>query len=345
MRTALLVLLIVGCSKPADPAADAAPVASAAPEPPKKPPVSTVVAKGLAHPARALAMDATTLYWTNIGKQDASGHHEAGMVMKMPKDGGEPVAIASGLHNPDGLAVDGGHVYFTSRGTEKMYVLDNDGKVMSVATTGGDVKTLVDKKKQPTEIAVRNGDIFVIERGSWTPVKGSPFAHKNNPDGSIFKLAGGKGAPVSLASNLTSPHGLALDGSNVYFVLDEKDKGSSIMNGNKPLTKIEPRASLLASDGATLFAVAPGSEGAESKVLKVSAAPTPLAGRPSNILALYAVKNGPVLFTTADGELVNATDNKVVTNGLGEPRALVADEQFAYVGAGDKIHKVALKSP
>lgn len=347
MRTALLVLLVLGCSKPADPAADAAPVASAAPEPPKKPPVSTVIAKGLAHPARALAMDATTLYWTNIGKQDASGHHEAGMVMKMPKDGGDPVAIASGLHNPDGLAVDGGHVYFTSRGTEKMYVLDNDGKVMSVATTGGEMKTLVDKKKQPTEIAVRNGDVFVIERGSWTPVKGSPFAHKNNPDGSVFKLAGGKGSPVTIASKLTSPHGLALDGTSVYFAVDEKDKGTSVMNGGKALTKIEPRASHFASDGTHVFAVAAAAEGGESKVLKVSATPAPIASRPSNILALYAVKNGPVLFTTADGELiaVNGTEVKVVANGFGEPRALVADEQFAYLGAGDKIHKVALKSP
>jgi hypothetical protein len=348
MRTGLVVVLLVACSKPEAPAADAAPVASA-PEPPKKPPVSTVIAKGLAHPARALAMDGAALYWTTIGKQDAQGHHEAGMVMKMPKDGGNQETLASGLHNPDGLAVDGGRVYFTSRGTEKMYVLEDDGKVLSVAITGGEVKTLVDKKKQPTEIVVRNGDVFVIERGSWTPVKGSPFAHKNNPDGSVFKLAGGKGAPVMLASKLTSPHGLAVDGTNVYFVLDDKEgKGSAIMTAGpaKQLAKLETRLTYVTSDGTNTFAVAPGGEGAESKILKVSATPSPAASRPGNILAMYAVKNGPVLFTTQDGELVavNGSAVKVVANGFGEPRSLVADEQFAYVGAGDKIHKVNLKS-
>lgn len=343
----LLFLAFLGCSKPSEAPADAAPAASATAEKPKAPPVSTVIAKGLAHPARQIVSDATHLYWTNIGKQDGSGHHEDGAVMKAAKDGSGIVSLAGGLHNPDGLAVDNGRVYFTSRGTEKMYVLDDDGKVLSVATSGGEVKTLVDKKKQPTEIQVRGGDVFVIERGSWTPVKGSPFAHKNNPNGSILKIAGGKGPASTLATGLTSPHGLALDGTNVFFVLDEKDHAAVMTGGpSKMYAKVEPRVSHVSSDGTSMFAVIPGGDGGESKIVKVtSGGTTPVASRPANILALYAVKGGPLLFTTQDGELiaVNGTEVKVVTNGLGEPRALTADAEFAYLGAGDKLYRVALK--
>jgi DNA-binding beta-propeller fold protein YncE len=68
---------------------------------------------------RAIAVDATSVYWANygIGSND-------GTVMKVALAGDSPVTLASGLYQPNGLAVDATSVYWTN---------NNDGTEMKVA--------------------------------------------------------------------------------------------------------------------------------------------------------------------------------------------------------------------
>ena len=55
--------------------------------------------------ANCVAVDATTLYWTN---------YDGGSVMKAPKGGGSATLIAFNQDVPDGITVDGTSVYWTN---------------------------------------------------------------------------------------------------------------------------------------------------------------------------------------------------------------------------------------
>jgi hypothetical protein len=69
----------------------------------------TTLASGQAGP-RAIAVDATAIYWINEGSKDD------GAVMKLPLAGGKPVALATGRTQPTDIAVDGTAVYWTESG-------------------------------------------------------------------------------------------------------------------------------------------------------------------------------------------------------------------------------------
>ena len=55
-----------------------------------------------------IAVDATNVYWTNIGSVD-----DTGSVMAVAKEGGTPMALATAQRGPFGIAVDATNVYWT----------------------------------------------------------------------------------------------------------------------------------------------------------------------------------------------------------------------------------------
>src|SRR5206468_1606636 len=75
-----------------------------------------VAAAGQSRPG-AIAVDDDNVYWANRGSLGSFG---AGTVMKMPKTGGVPVEIASGLDDLGELILDATNVYVatsTSQGS------------------------------------------------------------------------------------------------------------------------------------------------------------------------------------------------------------------------------------
>jgi hypothetical protein len=81
-------------------------------------------------PASSIAVDAHAVYFTTSG---ASGsYHAIGSLQKVPKTGGTPETIASGLDSPGKIALHGGNVYWVD-GTEVAASDPNPGYAVMTA--------------------------------------------------------------------------------------------------------------------------------------------------------------------------------------------------------------------
>jgi hypothetical protein len=74
---------------------------------------------------RGIAVDATSLYWTNEGT-GKDGYMD-GAIVKLPVTGGTTTTLASAQHSPSQITVDATSVYWTNNGTAA-----NDGAVMKI---------------------------------------------------------------------------------------------------------------------------------------------------------------------------------------------------------------------
>src|SRR6185312_16434374 len=96
------------------------------------------------------AVNATNVAWT-VNYAEPSGS-----ILKMPKTGGTPTTLASGLFNPGGIQVDSSAVYWALEG----------GQVMGVPTSGGAVATLADWRADPNSLSAGSGNVFWIDAAS-----------------------------------------------------------------------------------------------------------------------------------------------------------------------------------
>jgi hypothetical protein len=207
---------------------------------------------------RALALDATSIYWGALSLQPAEGGVVSGaqVVLKVPLAGGTPVTVASG-GGLGGVRVDSTNVYWaayqggvmkealaggapapvaTGKGpvdltidAANVYWIENTNVVMKAPIAGGSATTLASANdvNEPRAIAVDATSVY------WTN-------HAQNGNGSVMKVPIAGGVAMTLAANQDWPIGIAVDGSNVYWVNSGYSTGSTVMrvplNGGTPTT-------------------------------------------------------------------------------------------------------------
>jgi hypothetical protein len=141
----------------------------------------------------SLALDADRAYVTDAG---------AGQVLSLPRQGGAPTTLATGLARPYGVAVDDG-VYVTCAGGPG----GEDGEVLRLDKKSAATPpvTLASKLRLPTALALGTGAIYLA---AWA-VDGAPTEE-------VASIPRKGGPPTVLAKNDRLVASLALAGAYLY---------------------------------------------------------------------------------------------------------------------------------
>jgi hypothetical protein len=157
-----------------------------------------------------IALDETHVYYSD---------RDDGVLRKLPKDGGTPMALATNQAEITFVAVDPGptgFVYFTRNGP--------NGGVSKVPKTGGSVTTLA-SVAWGWEIAIDETHVYFTTGGPENPPAGLT--------GSLQRVAKTGGAATRLATMTTQPGSIALDAESVYFA-DKEGQTVSRLDKSAP---------------------------------------------------------------------------------------------------------------
>jgi hypothetical protein len=137
----------------------------------------------------AITVQGGSVYWT-----------DSGSVFSAPTSGvgaGGPTLLAAGQSFPFSIAADASNVYWTNA--------SGDGALLSLPRTGGTPKTLASSTGMAS-LAIDASNAYLSSPGT------SPN------DGAILRVPLAGGSATTLASGQTTPEGIAVDGSSVYWV-------------------------------------------------------------------------------------------------------------------------------
>ncbi len=134
----------------------------------------------------AIAVDASHVYWANVGTNPGTGS-----IVALSLSGGTPTTLASSLPGPFAIAVDSANIYWTD---------SNDG-VNAMTLAGGTPKLLA-------TIVSGAGPGIVVSQGN---------LYFNASGTNIDTIAVGGGAVTTVVSGRLQPSTIATDGTNLYW--------------------------------------------------------------------------------------------------------------------------------
>jgi hypothetical protein len=129
-----------------------------------------------------------------------------GILYKVPKNGGAPVVLATGLNLPLNLTLDDQRVYWSNGGTETAL-----GTIAAIAKTGGAVTTLSGPLVRPGNPVLSGDRIFWTTREQ--PTGRILSAHKDGSDA----------APTEIATGLANPSDLEVAGNTLVWATQGHD--------------------------------------------------------------------------------------------------------------------------
>jgi hypothetical protein len=150
-----------------------------------------------------LAVDSTSVYWTDAHPSAKGPGPLDGTVMKVALCGGAPTTLATGDFRGRGVAADATSVYWTNSGGTVMKVPLNGGKTTTLASTFGDAN-------QPAAIAVDATSVY------WTNVEFGCMGD-GGCDSNLMSVPLGGGAATTLLSGQSGGNAIALDTTSVYW--------------------------------------------------------------------------------------------------------------------------------
>lgn len=264
-----------------------------------------------------------------------------GAIMKVPIQGGVPVALVRLTFPAIAIAVHGGNVFWVDHDDssminggsvhkvdiaggvpvllasddsqpnaiavddESVYWLDQ-GAVMKVPAAGGGTPTMLAPASYPAEIAVGGANVY------WTEFLGENSA-PSAEDGRLMRVPINGGAAVVLASDQAHPVGVAVDSANVYWTTLGSTTGIFFApQGNGGMSKIPiagdtPVVPLLGGDG-SFTGSAPGR-------IAINAEYVFWADAPSGRVNKIPIAGGAP---------------ETVSDGQGSPRELAVDMKQVY---------------
>jgi hypothetical protein len=144
-----------------------------------------------------IAVDATSLYWTDI---------YGGAIKKVSINGGIITTLATGLYNPGPIAIDSSNVYWAEPND-----VDPFGKIKKTSINGGTETVLAIYSFNRAKLAVDSGYVYWIDsdgENGWSVGK----VHISG--GEIAILARGQ-----FVNGSSSAQALAIDSSSIYWIL------------------------------------------------------------------------------------------------------------------------------
>ena len=183
----------------------------------------TTLASGLNNP-QYVAVDSSNVYFTELGTWDSVNdvRENDGTIKEIPKNGGTPVTLASGLAGPQTIAVDSNNVYWT----EEANYLSGEGTIKSVPIAGGPITTLVSGLSDSQSIALDTINGYIYYWGGW---------------GILDKVPTSGGYPIELVSGMNGTQPLATDGINIYWTESENGgtlKKIAVSGGNTSIIAV-----------------------------------------------------------------------------------------------------------
>ena len=156
----------------------------------------------------AIAVDDANVYVaTIVGDFDAT--IPPGDIWAIPKAGGTPRTIASGVVFVTEIAADATHVYWVSVGTVKLDAEEilSDGKIERVTKDGASRQVLASGLSTPATLAIDNTDVYFGELGSAV----------GNPSIGLRRVAKSGGATAHILDDHLVAN-IAISGNDVVFV-------------------------------------------------------------------------------------------------------------------------------